>query len=60
MHRTGSRRSPFSVAITRDAKAGENWVSRETRQTFVSIMIDNDAPLETIAGPRRAQGNVSG
>jgi integrase len=28
---------------------GEDWVPRETRHTFVSIMSDNDVPIEVIA-----------
>jgi hypothetical protein len=36
-------------AITKDAKVGEGWTPRETRHTFVSIMSDNDVPLEKIA-----------
>ncbi|HEY5357777.1 MAG TPA: tyrosine-type recombinase/integrase [Streptosporangiaceae bacterium] len=36
-------------AITRAAGVGDDWVPRETRHTFVSIMSDNDVPIETIA-----------
>jgi len=36
-------------AITREAGLGENWTPRELRHSFVSIMSDNDVPLETIA-----------
>jgi len=36
-------------AITKAAGVGEDWTPRETRHTFVSIMSDNDVPIETIA-----------
>jgi integrase len=36
-------------AITRAAGIGEDWTPREMRHTFVSIMSDNDVPIETIA-----------
>jgi integrase len=36
-------------AITKAAGVGEDWVPRETRHTFVSIMSDNNVPIETIA-----------
>ncbi len=36
-------------AITRKAGLGENWTPRELRHSFVSIMSDNDVPLEIIA-----------
>ena len=36
-------------AITKRAGLGENWTPRELRHSFVSIMSDNDVPLETIA-----------
>jgi integrase len=36
-------------AITKQAGLGENWTPRELRHSFVSIMSDNDVPLETIA-----------
>jgi integrase len=35
--------------ITKKAKIGENWTPRELRHSFVSIMSDNDVPIETIA-----------
>jgi integrase len=35
--------------ITRKAKLGESWTPRELRHSFVSIMSDNDVPLEIIA-----------
>jgi integrase len=43
----GNVRKTFR-AITRAAGLGEDWVPRETRHTFVSIMGDNDVPIETI------------
>ena len=36
-------------AITKAAGIGEDWTPREMRHTFVSIMSDNDVPIETIA-----------
>jgi site-specific recombinase XerC len=36
-------------AITKAADVGEDWVPRETRHTFVSIMSDGNVPIETIA-----------
>lgn len=36
-------------AITSKAGLGENWTPRELRHSFVSIMSDNDVPIETIA-----------
>jgi integrase len=36
-------------AITKAAGVGDDWTPRETRHTFVSIMSDNDVPIETIA-----------
>jgi integrase len=36
-------------AITKAAGIGGDWTPRETRHTFVSIMSDNDVPIETIA-----------
>ncbi|MGH3156472.1 MAG: tyrosine-type recombinase/integrase [Streptosporangiaceae bacterium] len=36
-------------AIAKAAGVGDNWVPRETRHTFISIMSDNDVPIETIA-----------
>ena len=36
-------------AITKKAGLGENWTPRELRHSFVSIMSDNDVPIETIA-----------
>jgi integrase len=36
-------------AITRKAGLGENWTPRELRHSFVSIMSDNDVPIEIIA-----------
>ncbi len=35
--------------IAKSAGMGEDWVPRETRHTFVSIMSDNDVPIELIA-----------
>jgi integrase len=35
--------------ITKKAGLGENWTPRELRHSFVSIMSDNDVPLEIIA-----------
>ena len=36
-------------SITSAAGIGEDWTPRELRHTFVSIMSDNDVPIETIA-----------
>jgi integrase len=36
-------------AITTAAGIGEDWTPRELRHTFVSIMSDNDVPIEKIA-----------
>jgi integrase len=36
-------------SITSAAGIGEDWTPRELRHTFVSIMNDNDVPIETIA-----------
>ena len=36
-------------SITKAAGIGENWTPRELRHTFVSIMSDNDVPIEKIA-----------
>jgi integrase len=36
-------------SITNAACIGEDWTPRELRHTFVSIMSDNDVPIETIA-----------
>ena len=36
-------------SITMAAGIGEDWTPRELRHTFVSIMSDNDVPIETIA-----------
>jgi site-specific recombinase XerD len=36
-------------AITRKADIGDDWTPRELRHSFVSIMSDNGAPIETIA-----------
>ncbi len=36
-------------SITEAAGIGEDWTPRELRHTFVSIMSDNDVPIETIA-----------
>ena len=36
-------------SITNAAGIGEDWTPRELRHTFVSIMSDNDVPIETIA-----------
>jgi integrase len=44
----GNVRRSFK-AITKAAGIGEDWTPRETRHTFVSIMSDNDVPIETIA-----------
>jgi len=44
----GNVRKAFR-AITRNAGLGDDWVPRETRHTFVSILSDNDVPIETIA-----------
>jgi integrase len=35
--------------ITKAAGIGEDWIPRELRHTFVSIMSDNDIPIEKIA-----------
>jgi integrase len=35
--------------ITRKAGLGEDWTPRELRHSFVSLMSDNDVPIETIA-----------
>jgi integrase len=35
--------------ITKKAMLGNNWTPRELRHSFVSIMSDNDVPLEIIA-----------
>jgi integrase len=35
--------------IWAEPKLGENWAPRELRHSFVSIMSDNGAPIETIA-----------
>jgi integrase len=35
--------------ITRRAGLGEDWTPRELRHSFVSIMSDNDVPIEVIA-----------
>jgi integrase len=52
--RTGTELAAGNVrrafrAITTAADIGDDWVPRETRHTFVSIMSDNDVPIETIA-----------
>jgi integrase len=44
----GNVRRSFK-AITKAAGIGDDWTPRETRHTFVSIMSDNDVPIETIA-----------
>ena len=36
-------------SITTAADIGEDWTPRELRHTFVSIMSDNDVPIEKIA-----------
>lgn len=36
-------------SITKAAGIGEDWTPRELRHTFVSIMSDNDVPIEKIA-----------
>jgi integrase len=36
-------------SITKAAGVGEDWTPRELRHTFVSIMSDNDVPIEKIA-----------
>jgi integrase len=36
-------------SITKTAGIGEDWTPRELRHTFVSIMSDNDIPIEKIA-----------
>jgi integrase len=36
-------------STTKTAGVGEDWTPRELRHTFVSIMSDNDVPIETIA-----------
>jgi integrase len=36
-------------SITNAAGIGEDWTPRELRHTFVSIMSDNDVPIEKIA-----------
>jgi integrase len=36
-------------SITTKAGVGEDWTPRELRHTFVSIMSDNDVPIEKIA-----------
>ena len=36
-------------SITKAAGIGEDWTPRERRHTFVSIMSDNDVPIEKIA-----------
>jgi integrase len=53
-HRDGS---PFDVyqarrefqKITKAAGLGDEWVPRELRHTFVSLMSDHDVPIEKIA-----------
>ena len=45
---TGGGEQSFR-AITKAAGIGEDWTPREMRHTFVSIMSDNDVPIETIA-----------
>jgi integrase len=35
--------------ICKAAEVGEHWSPRELRHTFVSIMSDNDVPIERIA-----------
>jgi integrase len=44
----GNIRKAFR-AITNAAGVGEDWTPRELRHTFVSIMSDNDVPIEKIA-----------
>lgn len=44
----GNVRRSFRT-ITRVAKVGEDWTPRELRHSFVSLMSDNDVPIETIA-----------
>ena len=44
----GNVRRAFST-ITTAAGVGEDWTPRELRHTFVSIMSDNDVPIEKIA-----------
>ncbi len=36
-------------SITRRAGLGQNWMPRELRHSFLSIMSDNGVPLEIIA-----------
>jgi len=38
-----------SRAITKKAGLGEDWVSREMRHTFVSVLSANGVPVESIA-----------
>jgi integrase len=52
--RTGTKLAAGNVrrsfkAITKAAGVGDGWTPRETRHTFVSILSDNDVPIETIA-----------
>jgi integrase len=52
--RTGTKLSAGNVrrsfrAITRKAGLGEDWTPRELRHSFVSLMSDNEVPIETIA-----------
>jgi integrase len=52
--RTGTELAAGNVrrsfrAIAKAAGVGDDWTPRETRHTFVSIMSDNDVPIETIA-----------
>ena len=35
--------------ITRKARLGEDWVPREMRHTFVSVLSANGVPVESIA-----------
>ena len=44
----GNVRRAFRM-ITKAAGVGEDWTPRELRHTFVSIMSDNDVPIEKIA-----------
>jgi integrase len=44
----GNVRRAFRL-ITKAAGIGEDWTPRELRHTFVSIMSDNDIPIEKIA-----------
>jgi integrase len=44
----GNVRRAFRT-ITREAGIGEDWTPRELRHTFVSILSDNDMPIEKIA-----------